>query len=668
MDEALQDRQPGVTATGITGLLTLTKTGTTARTATFPDAAITVAGLEVANVFTAAQTMPAWTATGSGALIRCAVFSSHVTGQADITFSSNSALKLVVGAYSAGAFIDQRAGNLEFRYSGTTYGTFFAGGGWVLGAAGTDPGSGNLTVSNQVQAVSLKASGLTSGRVPYVTTGGLLTDDVRFKYGSGALTVGDGTGVVGLNFDGTSADKDFSWKVSGVLRWIFSSGGTESGSDSGSLWRVRARTDAGAAIDDPISIVRAAGGAITLARPVTCTGAVTVPNGTAAAPGIRLTSEAHGLYRFNSTTLGFAVSGVYAALLTDQGVLAAATIQGGNGTAAAPGIRTTTYAHGLFSKGSTSIGLAAAGVEAVSLFAPGSGFGGGLQFNLPVDADFGYIYSSRTNAEFRISAGSSSTNGANIQIFGSAHATPTTGRLRASTASVLEWTATGITAAQNLTVPNGTASAPGIRTTTYAHGLYDAGATVLGASVDGVSAIYIGKPNGTTYGGSIQLRSPSAGEVGAIYNGSRADGAIYISGSNGYAAGGNIRLFGNAHATKADYVEFTRGTTVSAFFDGSGILTTNAGRKITVRSVTSAAGTTTLDGTDHCAVLTGSTTQTFTLPAAASGRVLFIKNRSTGNLTVNRAGADTIDGTTTVVLTAGQSLQIVANGTDWVIL
>jgi hypothetical protein len=41
----------------ITGLLTFAKTGTTARTATFPDAAITVAGLEVAQTFTAAQTI-----------------------------------------------------------------------------------------------------------------------------------------------------------------------------------------------------------------------------------------------------------------------------------------------------------------------------------------------------------------------------------------------------------------------------------------------------------------------------------------------------------------------------------------------------------------------------------------------------------------------------------
>lgn len=85
-----------------------------------------------------------------------------------------------------------------------------------------------------------------------------------------------------------------------------------------------------------------------------------------------------------------------------------------------------------------------------------------------------------------------------------------------------------------------------------------------------------------------------------------------------------------------------------------------------VTSVTSAAGTTTLDGTHHVVVVTGTTTQTITLPAAATGRELVIKNRSTGNVTINRAGSDTIDGATSVVLTGGDSIRLTANGTDWV--
>lgn len=46
----------GLSASGIVGALTLTKSGITARTATFPDAAITVAGINLAQTWTADQT------------------------------------------------------------------------------------------------------------------------------------------------------------------------------------------------------------------------------------------------------------------------------------------------------------------------------------------------------------------------------------------------------------------------------------------------------------------------------------------------------------------------------------------------------------------------------------------------------------------------------------
>lgn len=71
MDRVLSDLQPGLGTTAITGELTLTKTGTTARTATFPDAAITVAGLGLAQTWTADQTFDAvscTTLTASGLL------------------------------------------------------------------------------------------------------------------------------------------------------------------------------------------------------------------------------------------------------------------------------------------------------------------------------------------------------------------------------------------------------------------------------------------------------------------------------------------------------------------------------------------------------------------------------------------------------------------------
>ena len=112
-------------------------------------------------------------------------------------------------------------------------------------------------------------------------------------------------------------------------------------------------------------------------------------------------------------------------------------------------------------------------------------------------------------------------------------------------------------------------------------------------------------------------------------------------------------------------VDINTNNTTAITIDTAQGVTTTAANYLKTRSVVSAAGTTTLDATDATAILTGTTTQTFTLPAAAAGRRLFIKNRSTGALTVNRAGSDTIDGGTTLNVAAGTAKILIANGTDW---
>jgi hypothetical protein len=90
---------------------------------------------------------------------------------------------------------------------------------------------------------------------------------------------------------------------------------------------------------------------------------------------------------------------------------------------------------------------------------------------------------------------------------------------------------------------------------------------------------------------------------------------------------------------------------------------------VAIRSVATAGGTTTALSTDSYVVFSGTTTQTYTLPATdAKARKLIVKNRSTGIVTVNSTGADTIDGGTTVSLATNQSLTFVNNGTDWCIL
>lgn len=154
-----------------------------------------------------------------------------------------------------------------------------------------------------------------------------------------------------------------------------------------------------------------------------------------------------------------------------------------------------------------------------------------------------------------------------------------------------------------------------------------------------------------------------------------ARGVALGKGAGFYETGSDKLFIDNAQrASEADgrlkamfYGVFA--STVAAQF-----LTLNAGfitssqRVKNVTPIVTAAGTTVGTATDHVMVFTGTTTQTYTLPAATNGRTIIIKNRSTGSVTVNRAGADTIDGGTTIVLTANQWTVLTANGTDWVVV
>jgi hypothetical protein len=74
--------------------------------------------------------------------------------------------------------------------------------------------------------------------------------------------------------------------------------------------------------------------------------------------------------------------------------------------------------------------------------------------------------------------------------------------------------------------------------------------------------------------------------------------------------------------------------------------------------------------TDYCAVDTSGGAVTMTLPDAATRgpRPVEVRNKTGGanNVTIARAGSDTINsGTTGLTLTVGQSIMLIANGTDW---
>jgi hypothetical protein len=246
-------------------------TTVTTRVATFPNASITVAGINITQTWTAAQ-----------------------------TFRVANAIRSEVAATQDAIVLAGRSGGTS-SYANT-----------ITTAALT--GNRSATLPDASIVVAGSAAALTPGRVPFVTAGGLLADSDSLSFATRTLTVGNGTNAPYFNCNGGAGTvKGLSIKSASVDRWICGVGNAaESVADAGSQFVIFAFTDAGGAIDTPLSIVRAAGGAITLARPVTCTGTVTVPNGSAAAPGIRTTAYAHGLYSVDASNLGFAADGALA--------------------------------------------------------------------------------------------------------------------------------------------------------------------------------------------------------------------------------------------------------------------------------------------------------------------------------------------------------------------
>jgi hypothetical protein len=172
------------------------------------------------------------------------------------------------------------------------------------------------------------------------------------------------------------------------------------------------------------------------------------------------------------------------------------------------------------------------------------------------------------------------------------------------------------------------------------------------------------RANGVSHGDTYQFRNAS-GQI--AQTGPAATDIVYnITRSTGESAyfyvGSGVILLGSSSSTPLNIR--TANVTALAIDTAQGV-TTAAANYVKIRSVAAAAGTTTLDATDDTAILTGAAIHTFTLPAASNGRRLFIKNRSTLALTVNRAGADTIDGLTTITVATGTAKILIANGTDW---
>ena len=119
----------------------------------------------------------------------------------------------------------------------------------------------NLENSSGTALASFSAAGALS-----------LSGNVTVNAASGRLNIlaPSGNGGVIIDRTGGSGTSFIAAQVGGVYRWIFNLNNavSESGGDSGSNIALSAYTDAGALIDTPLTILRAAGGLVTLARPV----------------------------------------------------------------------------------------------------------------------------------------------------------------------------------------------------------------------------------------------------------------------------------------------------------------------------------------------------------------------------------------------------------------
>jgi hypothetical protein len=479
-----------------------------------------------------------------------------------------------------------------------------------------------MTFPDAAIVVAGSASALTSGRVPFVLTSGLLADSSEWTRAASSggyyishIPTADGTGTAYSSYDqlnsnptgdntgtiqgsymearstaGNAANySSTTWGITGFLGVAQHYGSGTAASVIGGGFGPVARPGCG--------VVAKLAGLKTLIQNLHTTQAVTLGIGVDIATpsnaggnyvtykAISIAATAVGTTNCIGIDIGAMTgTGAYAIRTSTGAVLFGDQVTAPNGTAAAPGLRLTTEASGLYRNSATSLGISIAGVAALALAGPGTGYGGGIQLKTAVDADYTYIYGDRTNAEMRFSAGSSSTDGGAIRLFGSTHANASTGRLYSHATLALTWSATGLTAAVAATVPNGTAAAPGIRLTSEAHGLYRYNASALGLAAAGVAVGRLYTPVASTYGGWLAFENPAGDQPGGISN-STTTSFLVAAGGSSFSVGGQLRAYGNAHATKANYVEFTRGATISAFFNDSGTLTLNS--KLTFAGSTS---------------------------------------------------------------------------------
>lgn len=245
------------------------------------------------------------------------------------------------------------------------------------------------------------------------------------------------------------------------------------------------------------------------------------------------------------------------------------------------------------------------------------------------------------NGNVATSSGSNSTTGQTAGVIGSvdANSTTATHALFIGVQGAVRLGAGNTITTAHAVDGTLTTSAPGVIGT--ARGFYLSIANAGGAAITNAHGIYLENVNIATNNYAIFTNS------GLVSIGDTTDATSSSTGSTQIAGGLNV---------------------AKNLLSRQGFIPAST-------STATAAGTTTLTiSSTRWQIFTGSTTQTCNLPAAnvagaGFGPEYIIKNESSGNVTVNRAGSDTIFTTasvTSVTLTTGQTLYLTANGsTKW---
>lgn len=234
--------------------------------------------------------------SSGGALSGALTITSTTTPQLSVQYDASNELDISVSS----------AGAVTYNATGASAGHTFseavtvAAGGLTVSAGGAAI-TGNSTVTGTLTVSStLTQNGTTANLVQSAS--------------SGAVFVGTGTGsgssaVAIQSAAGQSAYVQMSTASS--ARWLISKNTTaESGSNAGSNLVINAYSDAGVSIDAPVTIVRAAGGAITLARPTTISSALAVSSGGIAVTGnSTITGTLGGLTGLTVASGGATVTG-----------------------------------------------------------------------------------------------------------------------------------------------------------------------------------------------------------------------------------------------------------------------------------------------------------------------------------------------------------------------